>query len=104
MVEIKGLRKKLQNTHVGCALRHKYEIVTAVSGVKLAPLGRADPAGPNLEAAAASEFEGCARQTGAERVTSPQELWPKASAQLGARPLNGIARRRKSFGRRPMRS
>jgi hypothetical protein len=36
VVEIAGLKKKLQKTHVGCALRHKYESVIEVTGVKLA--------------------------------------------------------------------
>jgi hypothetical protein len=47
----------------------------------------------------------------APRSTTPawgrattQKLWPQANAQLGAQPQPGVVRRRKSFGRRPMRS
>jgi len=34
---------------------------------------------------------------------TPQKLWPKANAQLGARPQNGVVRRRKRIQRiRPL--
>ena len=35
---------------------------------------------------------------------TPRKLWPKANAQPGAQPQDGVARRRVSFGRRPTRS
>jgi len=63
---MEGSREGLQKTHVGCALRHKYEGVTVITKVKLAKssrqgrqraaepepfdsIARATPINPNLE-------------------------------------------------------